>query len=635
MKNIGKWIWISSCEADTYAEFKTPVSVGKTKKITLSVASEGHYAAYIDEKLVLFSQCGAYPDAPLYDSRTVTRCLSDGKAHTLRILAWHPGVDSSCYIDAAPGLWFELRAGRECILASGKDILARQCDAYANGYKKTITVQLGLSFKYDATAAQSTPWENAVLAEKRPRPKKRAVSPLRLLPLRQAVSQTLTDRGTLLFDLGEERVGFLSLSLVSEKNQPLKITYGEHLVDGHVPQIIGARDFSVEYVAKKGRNRFMHPLRRLAGRYLEVECYAPIKVSHVVLHEVSRVFKERDVRFDDPLLQKIYDVSVNTLRLSVHEHYEDCPWREQSMYLLDSRNQMLCGYYAFENTEIQRHNLLFFTEGQWEDGFFPLCFPKAQRVAIPSFSLCFPRIVRDYVEHTGDTSVLPLVRPAMEKMLAAFRALIDESGLIPRLPYPFWNFYEWAEGSDNDSDLHRSPEDYTFCYDLTLNGMYVLAEREYAALYGEKSRAEEMLPKIREAFFMEKRGLFRMTTGSDKTSVLCNSIAILIGIGDEKTAEKMLTSDTVIPVTLSMHTYFYDALLQTNVDYLTFIVEDIKKKYGYMLSEGATTFWETEKGWRDFGNAGSLCHGWSAIPAYYLPRLVLGMSEKNSNKGDK
>jgi hypothetical protein len=238
-------------------------------------------------------------------------------------------------------------------------------------------------------------------------------------------------------------------------------------------------------------------------------------------------------------------------------------------------------------------------------------------------------MVRDYVEHTGDKSVLPLFRPAMEKMLAAFASSVDESGLIPRLPYPFWNFYEWSEGSDNDSDLHRSPEDYTHCYDLNLNGMYVLACREYAALYGEKCAAEDMIPKIREAFLIKESGLFRMTTGSDKGSVLCNSIAVLIGMEDEKTVEKMLASEDLVPVTLSMHTYFYDALLQTNVGYSSYIVEDIKKKYGYMLSEGATTFWETEKGWRDFSDAGSLCHGWSAIPAYYLPRLVLGKSENN------
>jgi hypothetical protein len=71
-----------------------------------------------------------------------------------------------------------------------------------------------------------------------------------------------------------------------------------------------------------------------------------------------------------------------------------------------------------------------------------------------------------------------------------------------------------------------------------------------------------------------------------------------------------------------MNTFYYDALLMFGDKYRDFILNDIKKKYGYMLEQGATTFWETEKGWQDFNNAGSLCHGWSAIPAYYLPHLV-------------
>ena len=37
-----------------------------------------------------------------------------------------------------------------------------------------------------------------------------------------------------------------------------------------------------------------------------------------------------------------------------------------------------------------------------------------------------------------------------------------------------------------------------------------------------------------------------------------------------------------------------------------------------MLDMGATTFYETEEGASSFGGAGSLCHGWSALPIYYL-----------------
>ena len=87
-------------------------------------------------------------------------------------------------------------------------------------------------------------------------------------------------------------------------------------------------------------------------------------------------------------------------------------------------------------------------------------------------------------------------------------------------------------------------------------------------------------------------------------------------------AEKLVNRDKdITDITLSMNTYFYDALLSFGEDYNDYIIKDIEEKYEYMLSCGATTFWETIKGWRDFVNAGSLCHGWSALPIYYFDKL--------------
>ena len=42
---------------------------------------------------------------------------------------------------------------------------------------------------------------------------------------------------------------------------------------------------------------------------------------------------------------------------------------------------------------------------------------------------------------------------------------------------------------------------------------------------------------------------------------------------------------------------------------------------------GATTFWETELGEKDFDNAGSLCHGWSALPIYYYHLFKVGKAK--------
>ena len=74
--------------------------------------------------------------------------------------------------------------------------------------------------------------------------------------------------------------------------------------------------------------------------------------------------------------------------------------------------------------------------------------------------------------------------------------------------------------------------------------------------------------------------------------------------------------------TLSMLCFKYDALLKVDkARYTSEILSDIDERWGKMLDAGATTFWETEEGASAFGGAGSLCHGWSALPIYYYHLL--------------
>jgi hypothetical protein len=71
-----------------------------------------------------------------------------------------------------------------------------------------------------------------------------------------------------------------------------------------------------------------------------------------------------------------------------------------------------------------------------------------------------------------------------------------------------------------------------------------------------------------------------------------------------------------------MQTFRFDALLRVNREkYAPIILSEIDRTCLYMLRNGATTFWETIKGEADFMDAGSLCHGWSALPIYYYEIL--------------
>ena len=45
--------------------------------------------------------------------------------------------------------------------------------------------------------------------------------------------------------------------------------------------------------------------------------------------------------------------------------------------------------------------------------------------------------------------------------------------------------------------------------------------------------------------------------------------------------------------------------------------KSLDETWSAMLDAGATSFWEVSEGWKAFGGAGSLCHGWSAVPVYF------------------
>ena len=105
---------------------------------------------------------------------------------------------------------------------------------------------------------------------------------------------------------------------------------------------------------------FANYMLRIAGRYLEVFTAYPIEINYMGIFPQIYEVEEKLYHISDKLDSEIYSICINTLRLCMMEHYVDTPWREQCLYAFDSRNQMLCGYRAFEegNSEYARANLL-------------------------------------------------------------------------------------------------------------------------------------------------------------------------------------------------------------------------------------------------------------------------------------
>ena len=618
MLDASKWIWINSDDnPDEYADFLIDFKADTPDRVKLYISVDGNFEAYLNGKLCAFAACSDYPDEKYYDVFDLDEFCLAGE-NQLKITVWHIGMNSSVYYPDRPGLMFSVVQGENILASSNENTLSRKNTNYENGLCKKITGQLGPSYKYNNAIINNEEFAPSVLVEKTDKIVKREINNLKLLE-RAAISVEKRD-GSILIDFGRETVGYLDLDFLSECEQDLLITFGEHLDDeGHVPRFISERDFSIDFVAKRGENRFFNAMRRIAGRYIEIYCNNPIEINYFGVRPVIYPINHADVTFIDPLHQKIYDTCVYTLECCMHEHYEDCPWREQALYALDSRNQMLCGYVAFEEYRYARFNIVLLAKSL-TGGLLRITSPTATDHPIPFFSLVFIQQVYEYIRFSGDKTILDEVGGALDAIIETFTSRIDEDNLIPAFHGPAWNFFEWSDGNSNWAKL--TPDMKRI--DLCMNAMFIFVAPMYESMRKSLDISlDQMREAIKAKLYDPEKGFFVNSDKDSRAAVVGNSLAILAGLGGKELADRLINQrDKLTDNTLSMNCYLYDALLSVDEHYRDYILKDIETKYSHMLDSGATTFWETIEGWRAFNNAGSLCHGWSALPAYYLKTLV-------------
>ena len=631
MNGHGIWIWENAQpQKDEYADFSQAFYLSHPQTpVMLEISADSNYAAYVNGQLAAFGQYGDYPHWKVVDSHDITEFCVPGE-NRLLITAWHYGETTFSHFPGPAGVCFQVKSADAVVAASGVHTLCRTNPNYISHREKLITWILGYSFCYDATGTDTT-WHTAIPTGYAPELHPRPIDTLKLCPL--VDGKIIDGNGSthFLLDLEHEEVGFLELSLLSSQKQTIRIAYGEHLVEGTVPQIIGDRDFSVDYIASPEENHYLNPFRRLGCRYLEVFCEAPIQLRFMGI--CPTVYPVNILPFDagSPRRQKIYDTAIRTLQLCMHEHYEDCPWREQALYGMDSRNQMLFGYAAFAETRFPRASLMLFGKDNRKDGMPAICAPTDFDLVIPSFFLHWYQAIWEYTEYSSDLTLAQELWPKLCSVLdALYRHADPDTGLIPCLPGSnYWNFYEWTDEKMSDPDHTNEGTD------LLLNILFLRALQAMARL-GELTGLfcplcdliEGLTGTIRQTF-RRSDGLYATDPELTHLSELGCALAVLTGVADKEDAQAIcnlfLSEDKgdTVTISLSMTTFLYDALLQTDRDrYASWILEDIDRRCGYMLDHGATTFWETMKGWQDFDNAGSLCHGWSALAAYYY-RLLL------------
>ena len=450
-----------------------------------------------------------------------------------------------------------------------------------------------------------------------------------------------------IIDLGREEAGFFELELDANEGTVVDIAYGEHLDDLRVRAAVGDRNFAARYICRDGLQKFTHYFKRIAGRYIQINVsninekftlyYAGIRpVEYPV--EIKGSF-----HCQDHLYNKIYDVSVRTAQLCMHEHYEDTPWREQALYGMDSRMQALCGYYCFGDYDFPISSFELLGYSLKDDGFLEICAPTEFHVTIPSFSMSWIVALGDFLLFSGKVECLKELFPKVKKMIEYYLYNLHDYIMLTPEGKRYWNFYDWADGLANCEPLIDQEYKSITRFDAPLNLFLCMALdsaikiAKYCGEHNVVKDYEMYLIRIKSEFhrrFWDESNRCYKTyirkECNEHYSELVQALAICSGVCAEGIASELrerLDEDNngFVKTSLSYSLYKYQALMGEPQKYAKTVFNHIAKDWGYMLYNGATSFWETIKGANDFDNGGSLCHGWSAIPIYFFQTYILGV----------
>lgn len=671
-----EWIFCKNIDintCNTYFDYKAEFQAKANQKTFIYLSACSLYALYINGHFVDCGQYPGYEDYQVYDTLDITPYILDGR-NELLLTQYVSGIDCATNRKLIPGVIFTIWQDEECLLNSSPNCMCRANPYYLQGEMERVTYQIGFTFKYDA-CQKETAWTECVLANKEKqlyeRPIKKLVLEADVLgtlktqgifvdsvhdePLGKimqtaflanrekeelltidhtdifwnATEESIADGVYFIFDAETENVGFVSLDFEVPEECDVLIGYGEHLEDLRVRSYVEERNFCGYYHAKPGRNQFFHPFLRMGLRFLQIHIYSKTGVlHHAGIRPTYYPLKITDCTLQDALHKKIYEVGVRTLQHCMHEHYEDCPWREQALYTFDSRIQMLCGYHAFEEYDFAKASLRLMLRSLREDGTLELCAPGRVAITIPSFTPVFVRQAYEYLTHSGDLDFIKESFDDITYIVQSFEKRIGENGLLPCFSgTEYWNFYEWKEGLSGgerytkenapfELPLNAIVSDAFYCFAKLCE----LISPEFSAHYNELHQG--LNTAIHQNFYDEHRNVYITRLGDDENSplhVLTQALALYVGVvpneNQKMVIQNMLKKD-MIPSTLSSSIYKYDVLLREGDTYREFVKKEIEKRWGNMLFSGATTFWETDEGHVDFNNAGSLCHGWSAVPIY-------------------
>ncbi|HTU32968.1 MAG TPA: alpha-L-rhamnosidase C-terminal domain-containing protein [Candidatus Acidoferrum sp.] len=426
---------------------------------------------------------------------------------------------------------------------------------------------------------------------------------------------------SLILDFGRETNGRLEVTSDSDDAMRVSLQYGESREEAITSPYLGTDDVVVPphttvYGPKSAfryvKLNFLEGISPLRFKSIRVDAiYYPVR--YLGSFESS-----------DQMLNRIWAVGAYTAHLCMQDAIWDAPKRDRMPWMgdLDVSGHVIDA--AFADHFLMQNTM----DRLIDEAGDPL---KRDVNGIPGYSAFWVMGEADYYRHIGDIKYLRSLHDRLVRLLDYMTGELDDGYFANTRKA--WPFVDWSPGFDKDTVQARAATQFEF-YKAFSDGAWMLEQMgDSSAAEKYQSRAEA----IRKA--AQSKALDPSTdTFGDRWQE--NAMAIYAGAADAKETAAIWQHVLSQPSKFMISPYynFYVISAMADAGHRRETLDWIRKYWGGMINEGATSFWEGyDPSWpkTDFhahlqaddgaGYYVSLAHGWSSGPTVWLTEEILGV----------
>lgn len=253
-------------------------------------------------------------------------------------------------------------------------------------------------------------------------------------------------------DMGTNLTGFIRLNVSCRNPVRLLAVFDEVLLNGDIDLSRNATLNLVYYELQPG-DYALESIEPYTFRYLKLIALGGDAAIHEAgLREYANPEAARaEFESGDSELNQLFKAGRQTFRQNAVDIYMDCPGRERAGWLCDSFftgqvEPLLCGGSSVEHNFIENFALPE-TFRPVPVGMFPMCYPSEHPAGqhIPQWAMWLVIELEDYLQRTGDHSLVETMMPKISGLLDYFKPFENSDGLLEKLPG--WNFIEWSQAN--------------------------------------------------------------------------------------------------------------------------------------------------------------------------------------------